>query len=334
MRLLHISSAAILAALCVSGAFAATPAPQNNNVPAPAPVPGYHILVAADGSGDCRSIQEAIDRCPDFRNDTTIVLIKEGVYPERINISPSKRKLKLVGQGDVTITSDKAAPSVNPLTGDNMGTFGSATAFIFPDDFTAENITFANTAGVDAGQAVAVLTGGDRQYFKNCRFLGFQDTLFTWSTGRQLYDNCLIEGSVDFIFGASTALFKDCEIRNVRSKGYITAPSTPEGAAHGYVFLNCRLTAPEGIEQCWLSRPWRDYGQTVFINCEMGGHIRPEGWNNWRKPEREKTAFYAEYGNSGPGADTSRRAFGRVLTSPQGYTPAEILNGWLPANFQ
>lgn len=290
----------------------------------------YDLVVAKDGSGDFFSVQDAVDAVPDFRNNRTTVLVCPGVYEEKVVIPQSKRNLTLTGRGDVTITGDNRASRRN-FTGDEYGTYGSATCYIFPDDFTAENITFANTAGMNAGQAVACLTGGDRMFFKNCRFLGCQDTLFAWGLGRQYYEDCYVEGSVDFIFGPAHALFNRCEIHSNRAKGYITAPSTPQGADYGFVFLNCKLTAAPGVDNCWLSRPWRDYGQTVYINCEIGGHIRPEGWNNWRKPEREKTSFYAEYGNVGPGAATDRRAFGHVLTSAKGYSPAEILGDWTPA---
>ncbi len=320
----HISALIIALAAALPAASAT---PHNEVCP---DTTRYDIVVAQDGSGDFTSLQEAIARAPDFRKDTTRILIHEGVYRERINISPSKTKLKMTGRGNVTIYCDSVASSKN-FTGDEMGTYGSATCYIFPDDFTAENITFANQAGVAAGQAVAALTGGDRMFFKNCRFLGFQDTLFAWGLGRQYYEDCYIEGSVDFIFGPAVALFKDCEIRCNRKKGYITAPSTPQGNKYGFVFLNCDITANEDCDSCWLSRPWRDYGRTVFIECNIGGHIRPEGWNNWRKPHREQTCYYAEYGNTGAGADTSKRAFGHVLQSATGYTPAEILDDWQPA---
>lgn len=292
----------------------------------------YDIVVAKDGSGDFFTVQEAINAAPNFRNDTTTILVCDGLYNERVTIPANKTFLKLIGRGNAIISYPCTAHDEN-ITGDEAGTYGSASVYIFPDDFTAENITFQNLAGVSAGQAVAVLTGGDRMFFKNCRFLGFQDTLFAWGTGRQYYQDCHIEGSVDFIFGPAVALFKDCEIRNNREKGYITAPSTPQGNQFGFVFLNCRLTANDGCNLCWLSRPWREYGQTVFIGCEIGSHIRPEGWHNWRKPERERTAFYAEYANTGDGADTSRRAFGHVLTPAQAeqYTPANILSNWTPA---
>lgn len=295
----------------------------------------YDIVVAKDGSGNYFTVKEAIDAVPDFRNSTTTMLICDGLYWEKIVIPQSKRKLHITGRGDVRLGYDNRASRTNFGYGEEMGTYGSPSTFIFADDFTAENISFENLSGVNAGQAVACLTGGDRMFFRNCRFLGFQDTLFAWGLGRQYYEDCYIEGAVDFIFGPAVALFNRCEIRNNREKGYITAPSTPQGNKYGFVFVNCRLTANDGCDQCWLSRPWRDYGQTVFIGCEIGDHIRPEGWHNWRKPEREKTSFYAEYGNTGPGADTSKRSFGYVLDSDADYSFDKVLDGWEPegANF-
>lgn len=291
----------------------------------------YDFVVAKDGSGDFFTVQDAVDAVPDFREATTSILVRPGVYEEKIVVPQSKTHLSIIGQGDVTVTRDNRASRLNAC-GDAMGTPGSATAFIFPDDFYCENITFANPSGVKAGQAVACLTGGDRMFFRNCRFVGFQDTLYAYGLGRQYYEDCHIEGSVDFIFGPATALFNRCEIRNNREKGYITAPSTPQYRPYGFVFIDCRLTADPGCDRCWLSRPWKEYGKTVFIRCDIGGHIRPEGWHNWRKPEREKTSYYAEYGCTGAGSDTSARAFGYVLDSDAGYTPAEILSGWQPTS--
>jgi pectinesterase len=206
---------------------------------------------------------------------------------------------------------------------------------MYAPDFWAENITFQNSAG-PVGQAVAIFVSGDRAVFKNCRFLGFQDTLYTYGKySRQYYENCYIEGTVDFIFGSSTAVFKDCEIRSKRD-AYITAASTPQGRDYGYVFINCKLTADPGVEKVFLGRPWRPYAQTVFIHCEMGAHIRPEGWNNWGNVSNEKTAFYAEYGSSGPGADISGRVpWAKKLNKKKlaAYSIEKVLagdDGWNP----
>lgn len=290
----------------------------------------YDFVVAKDGSGDFFTVQEAVNAVPDFSDSQTYMLVRDGIYKEKIIVPQSKRNLSMIGQGNVVLTYSDTAHTLSSC-GKELGTPGSASVFIFPDNFYCENITFENPSGVSAGQAVACLTGGDRMFFNKCRFLGFQDTLYAYGFGRQYYEDCFIEGSVDFIFGPAVALFNKCEISNNRSKGYITAPSTPQYNKYGLVFMDCKLTSRDGIELCWLSRPWREYGQTVFIRCDMGDHIRPEGWHNWRKPEREKTAFYAEYGCTGPGSDTSRRAFGHVLPSDEAYTPLKILAGWIPA---
>lgn len=289
----------------------------------------YNFVVSKDGKGDFTTVQAAIDAVPDFSKVTTSILIRSGVYFEKVIIPMSKRNLAIYGEDGATITCDHAAPQPNAL-GNPYGTSGSSSVYIFADDFYCENVTFANTAGMTAGQAVAVLTTGDKMFFRNCRFLGFQDTLYTYGLGRQYYEDCYIEGSVDFIFGPATALFNRCEIRNKRSGGYITAPNTPEDKAYGFVFTDCRLTADPGVEKCWLARPWRDYGKTVYVRCYIGSQIRPEGWHNWGKPEREKTALFAEINCTGPGSDTSARAFGKVLKDASEYTLEKVLGGWIP----
>lgn len=196
-----------------------------------------------------------------------------------------------------------------------------------------ENITFQNTSG-PVGQAVACLVVGDRTHFKKCRFLGFQDTLYTWGAdSRQYYEECYIEGTVDFIFGASTAVFHRCHIHS-KSNGFITAPSTPSEKKYGYVFLNCRLTADTNVSDVYLSRPWRPYAQAVFIHCDLGRHINPAGWNNWDNKENEKTVFYAKYQNVGEGACKDKRvSYSHQLKNISHYAIQTILggeDGWNP----
>ena len=174
----------------------------------------------------------------------------------------------------------------------------------------------------------------DSVYFKNCRFLGFQDTLYTYSKqSRQYYEDCYIEGTVDFIFGWSTAVFNRCHIHSKRD-GYVTAPSTDKGKKYGYVFYDCKLTAEPEATKVYLSRPWRPYAQAVFIRCELGKHILPVGWNNWGKKENEKTVFYAEYESRGEGANPkARAAFSQQLKNLQGYEITTVLageDGWNP----
>lgn len=290
-------------------------------------------VVAQDGSGDFFTVQEAINAVPDFRkNIRTTILVRKGTYKEKIIIPESKINISLIGEEGAVLTYDGFANKKN-VFGENMGTSGSSGCYIYAPDFYAENITFENSSG-PVGQAVACFVSADRAFFKNCRFLGFQDTLYTYSKqSRQYYEDCYIEGTVDFIFGWSTAVFNRCQIHSKRD-GYVTAPSTDQGKKYGYVFYDCKLTAEPEATKVYLSRPWRPYAQAVFIRCEMGKHILPEGWNNWGKKENEKTAFYAEYESRGEGANPkARAAFSYQLKNLKGYEIKTVLagdDGWNP----
>lgn len=296
----------------------------------------FHFVVAQDGSGDFTTVQAAINAVPDYRKaGPTRILIKKGIYKEKIIVPGSKDGVQLIGEDGVVLTYDDYANKPN-IFGENKGTSGSGSIYIFGSNFLAENITFENSSG-PVGQAVACHVAGDRAVFRRCRFLGFQDTLYTFGADtRQYYEDCYIEGSVDFIFGKATAVFNRCEIRSKTTGGYVTAPATPEGTRYGYVFHNCQLTADEGVKDgsVWLSRPWRPYAQCVYINCQLGTHIRPEGWNNWGSPEKEKTAFYAEYNSTGPGARPDMRAsWSFQISNPEHYDIARVLAGddqWNP----
>lgn len=303
-------------------------------VPALAPfVRHYDFVVAKDGSGDFFTIQEAIHAVPDFRKaGRTTILVRKGVYKEKVVIPESKISISLIGEDGAILTNDDFASKKNYF-GEEMSTSGSSTCYIYAPDFYAENITFENSAG-RVGQAVACFVSGDRAYFKNCRFLGNQDTLYTYGKdSRQFYDHCYIEGTVDFIFGWSTALFKDCTIHSL-GDGYVTAPSTDQGKKYGYVFIGCKLTGVAEAQKVYLSRPWRPYAQAVYIHCDLGKHILPVGWNNWGKKGNEETVFYAEYRNTGEGAATASRAsFGKQLNDIGNYNEAQILagdDGWNP----
>ena len=293
----------------------------------------YDFVVAKDGSGDFFSVQEAINAVPDFRkNVRTTILVKRGVYKEKIVIPASKINLSLTGEDGAVLSYDDYADKLNRF-GEKTGTSGSASCYIYAPDFYAENLTFENTSG-PVGQAVACFVSADRAYFKNCRFLGWQDTLYTYGKGcRQYYEDCYIEGTVDFIFGWSTAVFDRCHIHS-KGNGYVTAPSTDQGQRYGYVFYDCRLTADEGVDRVYLSRPWRPYAQAVFVRCDLGAHILPEGWNDWDKKDVDKTVFYAEYQSRGAGACPEKRAsFSRQLETLDGYSIEEVLageDGWNP----
>ncbi|MFE5322196.1 pectinesterase family protein [Paenibacillus sp. NPDC056579] len=330
------------------------------------------MIVAADGSGDYRTIQEALDQIADDTNVRTVIYIRNGVYKEKLHVV--KPLVSLVGENaELTIiTYDDYARKTFP-NGEAYETFHSYTVFIGADDFSAERITFRNTAGRGeaVGQALAAYVDGDRVSFKHCRFLGHQDTLFTGPLPpapmqrttfggpregmprrnvRQYYEHCYIEGDVDFIFGSATAVFNQCEIFSKRRlgeedpgefpseriHGWLTAPSTPEEIRFGYVFHQCRLTSDAPSQSVYLGRPWRNYAKSAFLLCWMGEHIAAAGWDNWNKPESERTTVFCEYRNTGPGAAVE----GRVPWSAQlsddeaeAYSPISVLagiDGWNP----
>jgi pectinesterase len=303
------------------------------------PLFAWDFVVAQDGSGNFSTVQEAIDAVPDFRKNRTTIFIKKGIYKEKLVLPASKTQVSLIGEDVVNtiLTYDDYAQKMNRF-GEEMGTTGSSSFFIFGEGFTAENITFENSAG-QVGQAVAVRIDGDKAAFKNCRFLGNQDTLYPHGeNSRQYYYQCYIEGTVDFIFGWSTAVFDQCTIF-CKDHGYITAPATEHNQEFGFVFIDCNITGSAPENSFYLGRPWRPYGKTVFIACNMGNHIKSEGWHNWGSPEKEKTAFFAEYKNSGKGANTKERvnwSYQLNTEQAQKYTLQNIMGDWqiTPETFQ
>jgi len=293
----------------------------------------YDFVVAQDGSGDFNTVQEAFNAVPDFRKVPTTIYIKKGVYKEKLVLAGSKQQVKVVGE-DVNatiLTYDDFSQKKN-LFGEEKGTSGSASFYIYGDGFSAENISFENSAG-PVGQAVAVLVVGDKVAFKNCRFLGFQDTLYTYGRGsRQYYLNCYIEGTVDFIFGSSTAVFNKCDIYS-KTAGYLTAASTPDTTRFGYVFLNCRIKGNAPDNSVYLGRPWRPYAKTVFIHSNLGKMIKSEGWDHWGKETNKETTYSAEHKNTGNGYQPDKRvSWSHQLTEKEvkEYTLENILRGWVP----
>ncbi|HMO62408.1 MAG TPA: pectinesterase family protein [Ferruginibacter sp.] len=262
----------------------------------------YSFTVAKDGSGDYIYIQDAIDAMRGFTLRPIVLYIKNGVYNEKIELPAHKTDITFIGE-----SVEKTIITFNDYSGrGRLTTFGSFTAKISGNRFVAENITFANSAG-PVGQAVALHVDADKAVFKNCRFLGNQDTIYAGGeSSRQYFINCYIEGTTDFIFGPATALFQHCTIR-AKANSYITAANTPEGKKYGFVFMDCTIEADSGLKKVYLGRPWRAFSKTVFIRCKLPAVIAPEGWNNWSNPDNEKTVLYGEYKNTGPGADTIKR---------------------------
>lgn len=293
----------------------------------------YDFIVAQNGSGNFKTVQEAINAVPDFRKNRTTIFVKNGTYKEKLNLPSTKTNISFIGESveKTILTYDDYAQKKN-IFGEDIGTTGSSSFFIYGDGFTAENITFENSSG-PVGQAVAVRIDGDKIIFKNCKFLGFQDTLYPHGEkSRQYYSHCYIEGTVDFIFGWSTAVFDSCKIF-CKKGGYITAASTLQETKYGFVFLNCEITGNTQEASFYLGRPWRPYAKVAFIKCNLGNIIKPEGWHNWDKIESETTAYYAEYKNSGPGyKPDSRVKWSHQLTDEQAseYTLEKIFGDWNP----
>ena len=301
----------------------------------------YDIVVDQTGHGDYMKVQDAIDAVPNYSHDKiTTILIKAGTYKEAIDIPHTKFRMKIMGQGaDKTIlTYDRYAEQLWPDNDFKVGTSGSASIYIHSSYVTFEDITFENTAGEgkEIGQAVAVFTDGDFLFFHRCRFIGNQDTVYTYGRfgkeggiKRNYFLDCYIEGTTDFIFGPSIAYFENCHIHS-KKNSYVTAASTLQGQKYGYVFKNCKLTADPGIDKCYLGRPWGAYAKTVFLGCELGPHIVADGWHDWEKegkPNTKKNSYYAEYQNVGPGAKGPRVKWAHTLTAKQAaeYTFEKVM---------
>ena len=268
------------------------------------------IVVSRDGTGNFRTLQEAIESARAFMDYTVTIYVKNGVYKEKVIVPSWVENIDIIGEDrDKTIITYDDHANIN-----KMGTFRTYTVKVEGSDITFKNLTIENNAA-QLGQAVALHTEGDRLKFINCRILGNQDTIYTGAKFTRLYfKDCYIDGTTDFIFGPSTALFEDCIIHSKRNS-YVTAASTPKEAKYGYVFKHCKLTAEPGVDKVYLGRPWRPYAYTLFIECELGKHIVLAGWHNWGKQSNEETARYMEYKNTGEGANASERvAWSKQLT--------------------
>lgn len=295
------------------------------------------LVVAQDGSGNYTSVQAALDAVPAYNKKPIEIYIKPGIYQERLELAAGKDMVTLVGEDEnrTILTNNYHTGLITPK-GDTVNTYTSATFFIQANKFKASHLTFQNNAGFNAGQAVAVYAWGDELVFDHCCFTGFQDVLFCSNPdSRQYYRNCYIEGTTDFIFGPATAVFQDCNIHS-KKNSHVTAASTPQEHPFGFVFMDCKLSGDTALHGVSLGRPWQPYSSVTYIRCYMGSHILPAGWNNWKSPAKEKTARYAEYQCSGPGAAKGNRVkWARQLTNEEvkNYTLGNILGGqdhWNP----
>lgn len=292
------------------------------------------IVVARDGSGEYLKVGDALNQIPFNNKEPITIYIRNGIYKEKLHLDSSKNFVTIIGEDkfNTILTYDDHTGTVTQ-NDDVINTVTSHSFIIKADNFTAKNITVRNDAGYSAGQAVALESDGDKAQFYNCRFVGNQDVLFTRNpNSRQFFKNCYIEGTTDFIFGSSVVWFEHCHIHS-KKNSHVTAASTPQDHAFGYVFNDCVLTGDTSLHSVSLGRPWRPYASVVYIHCYLGPQIKPEGWSNWNQTDNYKTARFGEYENYGPGSDKSRRvSWSKQLDDSEikKFTIENILNGWVP----
>jgi pectinesterase len=275
------------------------------------------IVVSQDGKGNYKTVQAALDGIPAGNNTPVKIFIKNGIYKEVVVVDARKNFVTLMGEDkDKTILIFNNHAGTRLENGDTLNTWTCASFFVYGNDFHAE-----------------LRVEGNRASFKNCKMIGNQDVLFLSGSGvKHYFSDCYIEGTTDFIFGASTAVFQTCHIHS-KKNSHVTAASTNSIIPYGFVFFDCKFTADSNINKVSLGRPWSPAASVTYINCWMGKHIIAGGWDNWKNPANEATARFAEYHSTGPGANPEARVkWSRQLTDEEEkkYTIKNILGSWEP----
>ncbi|KAI9160882.1 hypothetical protein LWI28_012419 [Acer negundo] len=304
--------------------------------------PKPDVVVAQDGSGDCKTIKEAVDMVPKKSDKRFVIHVKSGTYNENVILDKSMWNVMMYGDGKMaTIISGDKNFGV-----DKIPTFNTATVAVAGRGFIAKDIKFINTAGAEKHQAVAFRSGSDRSVFYQCSFDAFQDTLYAHSN-RQFYRDCDITGTIDFIFGNAAVVFQNCNImpRQPLSNQFntITAQGKKDPNQNtGISIQNCKFSAFDTSLSAptYLGRPWKDYSTTIIMQSAIGSFLNPLGWKEWiANVDPPKTIFYAEYQNTGPGSDVSNRVkwagYKPTLTVDEAakFTVKSLIQGvdWLPA---
>ncbi|KAJ0979902.1 hypothetical protein J5N97_015376 [Dioscorea zingiberensis] len=302
------------------------------------------VTVAQDGSGDYRTINEALKTVPrDTNTSYYVIYVKEGVYNEYVEIAKDMLNVFMFGDGQ---TKSRITGSLNRV--DGTSTFKSASCAVVGDGFIAKDMGFENTAGAEKHQAVALRVNGDRAVFYQCQMDAFQDTLYAYAK-RQFYRDCTISGTVDFIFGDSPAVFQNCVMVVRRPMDNQQCIVTAQGRKDrhqpsGIVLHKCRITADPTLYpvrqqiKSYLGRPWKQYSRTLIIQTEIDDLISPDGWLPWEGDFGLNTCMYAELDNYGAGSATDKRVTWKGVKKisyrrARKYSVERFLQGnrWLPA---
>ncbi|KAJ1385572.1 Pectinesterase, catalytic [Sesbania bispinosa] len=274
-----------------------------------------NLTVAIDGSGDFKSINEALKHVPENNEEPFVIYIKEGIYQEYVEVTKQMTYVVFVGDGgqETRITGNK-----NFI--DGINTYRTATVAIQGDHFVAINMGFENSAGPHKHQAVALRVQGDKSIFYNCSMDGYQDTLYV-HTMRQFYRDCTISGTIDFVFGNTLSVFQNCTfvvrkpLKNQQC--IVTAQGRKERRQPSGIVIQGGSIVSDPLfyevrfeNKAYLARPWKNYSRTVFMDTYIDDLIHPDGYLPWQGeegPSGMNTCFYAEYHNTGPGSDKSKR---------------------------
>ncbi|CAN7089660.1 unnamed protein product [Brassica rapa subsp. narinosa] len=300
------------------------------------------MVVAQDGSGQYKTINEALRNVPKKNNATFVVHIKSGTYKEYVQVNRTMPNLVFIGDGPT-----KSIISGNKSFKDGITTYRTATVAIIGDNFIAKNMGFENTAGALNYQAVAVRVLSDESIFYNCRFDGYQDTLYAHSH-RQFYRDCTITGTIDFLFGDAAAVFQNCTLLVRKPLANQACPITAHGRkdpreSTGFVLQGCTIAgeadylAVKETSKAYLGRPWKEYSKTIIMETFIPDFIPGEGWSPWQGNFGLDTLFYSEVRNTGPGAAVANRVTWpgiKKLSEEEivEYTPAKYIQGddWIP----